>query len=117
MQGERRDEQMAETGPPDPEEVRRQLIALVRQKGKRKHQWSKEYSTDWRPNEVHDDWGAMTPARGWELILQWLENRRPIETKEMTLNSGKSIWVHVMVEQLGDQMIYVKLEILAGGEV
>jgi hypothetical protein len=110
---------MAETGPSDPDEIRRQLIALVEKKGKRKHEWSKDRPTDWRPGEVYDpEWKVyFTAPRAWELILQWLVDSRPVETKEMTLASGKTVWVHVMVEEFGGQMIYVKLEILPGGTV
>jgi hypothetical protein len=50
------------------------------------------------------------------MILEWLEGNRPIETKQMALKNGKTVWVHIMVERLGEEMIYVKLEIMDGGQ-
>jgi hypothetical protein len=106
---------MADTKPPEPEIVRRQLIALVRQKGKRKQEWSLERPSDWRPVDVRDEFGAMTNLRAWQAILQWLEDGCAIVSKQMELPNGKSVWVHVMLGQLGDLKVYVKLEILGGG--
>jgi hypothetical protein len=109
---------MVDTGRPDQDEIRRRLIALVQKKGRRKQDWTQQRPTDWRPAEVHDpEWKVcFTTPRAWDLILNWLEDGRPVETKEMTLRNGETVWVHVMIEQLGNQLIYVKLEILGGGQ-
>lgn len=110
---------MVDTGRPDDDEIRLQLIALVQKKGRRKQEWTRERPTDWRPAEVHDpEWKVcFTTPRAWDLILDWLEGGRPIAIEEMVIRaSGVKVWVYVMIEQLGDQMVYVKLEILGGGK-
>ena len=102
----------------DEAEVRRRLASAAKSKKRRKQHWSRERPNDWRPSEVFDpEWNVfLTTPRAWDLILEWLEDERPIESKQMELPGGELVWVHVMIERIGDQMVYVKLELLGGGQ-
>ncbi len=109
---------MPDVRPTGDEEIRRQLISLVGKKGRRDHKWNKERPCDWRPEQVYDPESKvpLTAHAAWELIRHWLDENRPIETKTMTLADGREIEVYCMIEEFGDQMVYVKLEILGSGK-
>lgn len=102
------------------DQIRKQLIALATKKGCRKYgknEWTREEPIAWIPDGVKDPESGMglTDHAAWELILRWLKEDCPIEPKEFTLASGKKIKAHVMKQQFGNQMVYVKLQIIGGG--
>jgi hypothetical protein len=94
---------------PDP--LRERLLRLLRQKSKRIIPRPPAHPVDVRFSEIRDPLlnVVLTPARGWDLLIEALEDGIPIDTIVLDVPPEKQ--GHVVVFNVGDQAVYVKLEI------
>ncbi len=98
----------------NPDSIRDRLIRLIKQKSKRRTQWTRERPTEWQPEEIADPATGMrmTSLGAWEFILERLEQNCSFQ--EVTLKKPPNKVGYVMIEELGDQRVYIKLEIGEG---
>jgi hypothetical protein len=94
-----------------PASLRERLLRLLRQKSKRIIPRPPARPVDVRFSEIRDPLldVRLTPPRAWELLLEALEGGAQIDTIALDVSAGKE--GHVVVFAVGDQTVYVKLEI------
>jgi hypothetical protein len=98
----------------DPDALRERLLRLVRQKKKRVIPRPPARPVDVRFSEIRDPLlgVCLTPPRAWELLIEALEGGVAIETIDLDIPAGAR--GYVLLLQVGEQRVYVKLEIGAG---
>ena len=71
---------------------------------------------DWRPSEIlnPDDGRPFTPIGAWQFIADLLEDRQDIALESVRLDNPPGAAGYVMHVPLGQQVIYIKLQMGAG---
>jgi hypothetical protein len=94
-----------------PDLLRERLLRLLRQKSKRISPRPPSRPVDVRFHEIRDPLlnVVLTPPRAWDLLIEALEANVPIDTIVLDVPEGKE--GHVVVFNVGEQLVYVKLEI------
>jgi hypothetical protein len=100
---------------PDP--LRERLLRLLRQKSKRSIPRPPSRPVDIRFHEIRDPFlnVPLTAPAAWDLLIAELEADAPITTIRLDVPEGKE--GHVVTFAVGNQLVYVKLEIGDGDRV
>src|SRR5262249_40155542 len=98
----------------DPDSVRRRLVRLIPQKSKKRARWNRHPPNEWQAETIVDPATGMrmTSLGAWEFILERLEQN--CSFREVPLDKPPDKVGYLMIEALGEQRIYIKLEIGEG---
>ena len=100
------------------ESIRRDLLALARRRDARVTQFSRNRPTVWQPDQVRNPHGVLdqyfNDENAWELVVQKLEERHPVEEVELRRPAGKKGYVMKIQLEPDQPLLYVKLQIGSG---
>ena len=96
-------------------ETRRQLAHLARSSRTRTTAFSPQQPTDWRPHEVRDAAGGLSPTytdgRAWELIATRLDEGHEVEVVNLRKPPGAKSYVMKIALGHDEPTLYVKLQL------
>ena len=96
-------------------ETRRQLAQFARSRRTRTTAFSSQQPTDWRPHEVRDPAGGLSPtytdSAAWELIASRLEGGHEVEVVDLRKPLGAKGYVMKISRGRNEPAVYVKLQL------